>query len=165
MCLLVLGICPWYSGKWPVNAHINYTACMCASQLLDLCINLMCWVGCVYIPLDNKIINIGTLFPPLSDPDRLAPDLYCRTGCDNGDCIADHGTFVCRYGIVNNNIIILILTTVMYDMFLPPMYFFCVHACVCCVESKKPVMGYCPSNEFMGVWLSWSEWYVHCTIN
>lgn len=42
----------------------------------------------------------------------------------------------------------------------------CVHVCMFVVLSpKKPEMGHCPNYEFMGVWLSWLEWYVHCTIN
>ena len=34
-----------------------------------------------------------------SDPAQYAPKDFCQMGCVNGDCIADHGTFKCRYNI------------------------------------------------------------------
>lgn len=44
-------------------------------------------------------------------------------------------------------------------------FYVCLYMVFVVLNPKKPVMEHCPNNEFMGVWLSWSEWYVHCTIN
>ena len=51
---------------------------------------------------DDRILELNPLFSMHSDPDpaRLASRDYCQMGCVNGDCIADHGTFKCRYKVI-----------------------------------------------------------------